>query len=471
MLAEPKSDIWEGDILDRQAFGAILTRIVKTTTESRVINLDSKWGTGKTFFLNRWEQDISRHHPTIIFNAWETDYLDDPIPAFIQAFQDQITLRSAAANSANRKKRLQKASNSLIKGVLPSVFKSLAHTYIGEEGTDAIFKFAADDEQNFADTAEAAARALISLQDQTRNVIEEFREALSDLVPALCDATDLTLPLVIVIDELDRCRPNYAISLLERIKHLFSIPGVVFVVATDSEQLSASICAVYGTNFDGRAYLRRFFDIVYSLPPPNTTKFTLLLAGPVISRIKRIDFLFPEMRSITGFDPEEFARRLAVVFHVLDLTLRDQQQCMAKLDLLLLLWSEKERIHYWWLIFLVALAHRFPKKFESIHISDETQWFSGLFSGIPNLENTGFDIETMQLTQRTLLRYLELFSAPYEELENRLEKAERSINPNNNPKPSFLQRVDASIYSALVSEYKILREYYSRVNAIQQIAQ
>ena len=67
------------------------------------------------------------------------------------------------------------------------------------------------------------------------------------------------LPLFILIDELDRCRPNYAIELLENIKHIFDIPGIVFIVATDSKQLSHSINAVYGSKFASEKYLKRFF--------------------------------------------------------------------------------------------------------------------------------------------------------------------------------------------------------------------
>ncbi|WP_081764293.1 P-loop NTPase fold protein [Sphingobium sp. Ant17] len=66
-------------------------------------------------------------------------------------------------------------------------------------------------------------------------------------------------PIFVVVDELDRCRPDYAIALLESIKHLFDVPGVVFVIALHGRQLTASIEAVYGAKFDATAYLRRFF--------------------------------------------------------------------------------------------------------------------------------------------------------------------------------------------------------------------
>ncbi len=81
---------------------------------------------------------------------------------------------------------------------------------------------------------------------------------------------DYSLPLFLVIDELDRCRPNYAIEFLEIVKHIFDIPNIIFVIATDSQQLSHAINAVYGDNFASERYLKRFFDQEYTLKTPSS---------------------------------------------------------------------------------------------------------------------------------------------------------------------------------------------------------
>ncbi|MEJ8629403.1 P-loop NTPase fold protein [Sphingomonas sp. I4] len=78
-------------------------------------------------------------------------------------------------------------------------------------------------------------------------------------------------PMFVFIDELDRCRPTYAIKFLEDVKHLFNIEGIVFVVATDSEQLAHSVKAIYGAEFEARKYLRRFFDRVFVFPDAKRT--------------------------------------------------------------------------------------------------------------------------------------------------------------------------------------------------------
>lgn len=78
---------------------------------------------------------------------------------------------------------------------------------------------------------------------------------------------------MVLVDELDRCRPNYAIEMLEVIKHFFKTDNFVFVVATDTDQLVHSIAAVYGAGFDAAQYLKRFFDRKASLAEPDLVEY------------------------------------------------------------------------------------------------------------------------------------------------------------------------------------------------------
>ena len=76
---------------------------------------------------------------------------------------------------------------------------------------------------------------------------------------------ELDYPAFILIDELDRCRPSYAVEMLETIKHIFDIPRVVFVLATDTEQLQHAVKVIYGSEFDAYTYLSRFFNRRFSM--------------------------------------------------------------------------------------------------------------------------------------------------------------------------------------------------------------
>ena len=99
---------------------------------------------------------------------------------------------------------------------------------------------------------------------------------------------------MVFIDELDRCRPSYALALIEVAKHLFGADHVVFVLAVNRSQLTHSISALYGSDFDATGYLRRFFDIDFRLPEPDRTRFLevmlnrMMFYGDGINPLKKI---------------------------------------------------------------------------------------------------------------------------------------------------------------------------------------
>ena len=101
-------------------------------------------------------------------------------------------------------------------------------------------------------------------------LVNQIKTYLKGLAQKVHDKTGR--PLIICVDELDRCRPLYAIEMLERIKHLFNVPGIVFLLGMDRLQLCHSIQATYG-DIDTDNYLHRFVDLEFVLPEPDREKF------------------------------------------------------------------------------------------------------------------------------------------------------------------------------------------------------
>ncbi len=101
-----------------------------------------------------------------------------------------------------------------------------------------------------------------------------YEQELKRLKDFLCSwASQQDKPIVVIIDELDRCRPDYSVKTLEILKHFFDIPGFVFILALDEEQLKNSVKTLFGTeNFD--EYKRKFINNSFLLPPPDKIKFT-----------------------------------------------------------------------------------------------------------------------------------------------------------------------------------------------------
>lgn len=111
------------------------------------------------------------------------------------------------------------------------------------------------------------------------NKIEQYeakQKLINDFRNTLCEKIKDN-KLFIFVDELERCRPTYAVEVLETIKHIFDIPNVIFILGIDRTQLKHTISALYGSDMDSEGYLKRFVDLELHLPKPNRKAFCKVL--------------------------------------------------------------------------------------------------------------------------------------------------------------------------------------------------
>ncbi len=248
-----------------------------------VLNLNAEWGAGKTYFLKRWSEDIKEHYPVVYVDAWKKDYSDDPLMTVISSIIEQLRKQAGKDKESPEFKAPRKLIG-LLKAAAPGIGRALSKRYIG---IDPVEVMNADNESESLGTIEgedgqsidmsfAASEAVKYLLDEHEAkslAIESLKTSVFEWVSAVTGLKEKELPAFIFIDELDRCRPSYAVEMLETIKHIFDIDGVVFVVATDTEQLQHAVKAVYGEGFDAKIYLGRFFNSRYSLMAPNLDSF------------------------------------------------------------------------------------------------------------------------------------------------------------------------------------------------------
>jgi hypothetical protein len=177
-----------------------------------------------------------------------------------------------------------------------------------------------------------AAEDLIESFKKEKRSLEKFRESLEEAVQAIGESGPQH-SLVFFIDELDRCRPSFAIELLERVKHLFDVKNIVFVLSIDKKQLEAITAAVYGERIDATEYLRRFIDLDFSLPLPHTKVYTKEL-------IKRFDLeIFFDARgkhSSLAYDYDYFVEAFTLLAASFDLSLRVRERCLTRLAVVLM---------------------------------------------------------------------------------------------------------------------------------------
>lgn len=269
---------WEGDLLGRADIAEFLQNLLENDNdEIKVVNIDSPWGTGKTFFLDRWSRHLSEERGVVYFNAWEKDYTGDPFVSLVSAIRDQLKAQRNLSDEVEDTIRefttkAARAVTSVVPDLAKVLGKGLMKSLISVESDDvaAVIQAATDE------VTDKAVEALIVNSEKDHEAVRQFREVFEKLVKEVAAAKSTEedeFPVYVFIDELDRCRPTYAIELLERIKHFFDVPGCTFIIATDTRQLGHSIKAVYGNDFDSFEYLKRFFDITYALDNDNVEEW------------------------------------------------------------------------------------------------------------------------------------------------------------------------------------------------------
>ena len=241
--------------------------------ENMFISLDAKWGAGKTFYVRQIEQalnyltkkakeldieenveaafsssrlsEINLDHTylPIYYNAWLYDNHADPLMSLMLLITKEYkkycgSKLKIGSFTDNVAELLDFASISVGGMQIGGNFRSIKDAI---QGKDIL--------------------SIVKTEEEIRDKVKEVFESI---------IVENVQKLVIFIDELDRCRPNFAIEMLERIKHYFDDDRIIFIASVNREQLIHSIAKYYGTNFDSTGYLDKFFDRNVYLPKIDT---------------------------------------------------------------------------------------------------------------------------------------------------------------------------------------------------------
>jgi len=265
-------NIWQDDVFQTlEKYANFLGNALTANTKNFVLNVNGSWGTGKTFFVKRWAEDLrQKNYPVVEFNAWKNDSAEDSLAPLIATMLDQ---QRELLPEPLAKKMKDNCGKFLLAGGGLIVRAGLKHL-VGEKGVDEVNKLLSSGAEN---ELIKLAGGYVDQQLEKQKASNGLKNVLAGFVEEIRTNESHELPIFIFIDELDRCRPTFAIELLERVKHLFDIGGIKFIISTDTAQLIHSIKSVYGNDFDATTYLQRFFDETFTLPNPDSHQFSKLL--------------------------------------------------------------------------------------------------------------------------------------------------------------------------------------------------
>lgn len=406
MSGKDVEDIWEGDLLGRKDDGIYLQRFIENSyrmdtahQNSFVLNINSEWGSGKTWFLERFAKQLKQNHPVVYFDAWKNDFTKDPLTSLIAVICQSLEEQFSGDSKAKRKVALvKKSALKFIKPSLPVLLAALVKHYTGVTVTEDITEGESDEAistnnssplQDISSTLTkiAASEAMNSFYKQKKG-IDEFIDAVKSFVVHL-NATDKNgyLPICIFIDELDRCRPTYAIELLEAVKHIFSIGGLFFIIATDSRQLAHAINAVYGQGFDSTSYLKRFFYTEYSLSTVDHDK----MANHLISGFNFEEKVYLPVAYVNDGGFEGYFSKNSKFFQ---LTPREQEQVFVNLKNCILS-SDFNILHFSYLLFLLSLKLKHENIYQSLMMNENSKEYDE-FMKTKRGNNTSFALNLGQ---------------------------------------------------------------------------
>jgi len=260
------SDGFGKDILKRQEFGDALLNLVSRSTDELVISLDGKWGEGKTTFVKMWQGLLKEKGiPSIYIDAFKNDYTEDAFISIASAITSYVDQHSAESEKSTEfKDKAKKVGVRLLTWTAKIGIKAATLGIIKESDIDTLSEISGDVAADTSETIASLVKERLNAHIKETEVIQSFRDSLSDVPKNLMD--NISGRLVIVIDELDRCRPSFALEILEKIKHLFSVKNVVFLLVMNKQQLEEAIKSLYGANIDAHTYLQKFINVETFLP-------------------------------------------------------------------------------------------------------------------------------------------------------------------------------------------------------------
>lgn len=244
------NNFFQHDKMNRKLLAQQWMNTLLSNKEHLVIAIDGAWGTGKTFFAKNWEEMLENNGFKVCYiDAFKYDFTDDAFMVISSEIIDTLSLKEAEGISDKVGYLMQTVKNknimsNILGGILSIATSGVINKDLIQTGMETYQK--CRDNNPFSNS---------KLFHDYNKSIAEFKDFIKKNIK------DNKKPLIVMIDELDRCKPVFAVECLEKVKHIFDIDNIIFILFVNEDELAKAIQGVYGENYDGKYYLSKFYSL------------------------------------------------------------------------------------------------------------------------------------------------------------------------------------------------------------------
>ena len=266
------------DEFNRKPIAENIIRLLTSPIDLSPMVIDGGWGMGKTEFCQKLIRLMQQQHPDyqpVYIDAFRSDHSGEPLLALLAEIIKACTPEDTGDQPSEQRKNITRKVAKAAGFVMKTVAKA-AVGHVLKQNTDDLaeeFQQIMNDGQDADSLAETVTDAAATIASHTIDatveaLLKEQIEAEKNLETLKACLKELAAdkPIILFIDELDRCRPDYAVDMLEVIKHVFDVENVKVVLVTNTKQLCAAINHRYGADVDAQKYLDKFLKYNFALP-------------------------------------------------------------------------------------------------------------------------------------------------------------------------------------------------------------
>lgn len=241
------------DEFSRKPIAEKVIRLLTSDIKVSPLVIDGGWGTGKTYFchklINLINETCSEQYRTVYVDAFKADHADEPLMTLLAAILSLLP--------EPEKKTLREKALPALRVGLKTSLKAAVGWVLKQDAADVVENFEDELKDASNEVIDSTIESLLKDHEKAEQSIHSLRAVLQELTKEK--------KIIVFVDELDRCRPDFAVAMLENIKHIFDVEGVLFSLITNSTQLRASIRNHYGDFIDAQLYLEKFVGFRFSL--------------------------------------------------------------------------------------------------------------------------------------------------------------------------------------------------------------